>query len=139
MAKIKVAKPELRFKQILSKLGDGSVFPPLVDEMGKEALRVGTENASTFKNVKGRSWKKLKSGGFPSWIAGTIALVKKGMGFAIESTHRAGIFIISGAKRRNSKWKLPARSFAPKREQLTGNFQSVLETGINFINKLLGG
>lgn len=85
--------------------------------IGKVALRMAQKGIAEAKNPMGRSWRKLKdrSGKLPlRYLQGTLKFRMGFLAFAIVEEKPYAIFHQKGAKRRYTKWKLPARNFLPR-------------------------
>ena len=141
MPKLVMLKNETKsLKAKLKALGENNSFiaKKMSEAMGQEALKLAKENAANQRNVQGRAWKKKKDKNpIGSWLLNSIQLVLVGTKFKIISTLNYGIYFIKGAKKRDTKWKLPARSFAPRSGQLPASWQSVLDAANNVLKNYL--
>ncbi len=84
--------------------------------MGSVSHQLAQRGAAAGQNPQGRAWKPLKRGGRAlSGAAGSLHLQVTSTGFKIESSQSWLRIHQRGAKKRGTKWRLPARRILPKK------------------------
>lgn len=82
-----------------------------------ESRKLAVEGAEAGKNPQGRPWRKLKSGGraLRSYASRMRLKIRDKRGFELRVADDVALVHQRGAKRKGTKWKLPARRILPKK------------------------
>ena len=120
MARSKATIAMLRMREELHKTLNLAVRRDAANAIAKVAFALGQKGISDAKNPMGRKWKPLKSGhGLPlRYLVGSLRLRMGFMQFEVSEGRAHASYHQKGARRRDSKWKLPARSFLPRGKAL---------------------
>ena len=98
------------------RVASGALIQKSVKTFGSVSYELARRGAAAGTNPQGRRWKPLKRGGRAlAGAAGSLSLKTRRTGFTIESSHSKLRFHQYGARRRGTKWKLPARRILPKK------------------------
>lgn len=99
------------------KVAKGDFQASTVKVLGDISYDLAQKGAEAGVNPQGRKWKRLKKGGgMPlRGVARRLGLDTQRTGYAIKSREGWLYYHQKGAKRRDTKWRLPVRRILPKK------------------------
>lgn len=102
--------------EMTGRVADGELARKSIQTIADTSKTLALEGARAGRNPQGRAWRKLKTGGIPlrSFASKIKLRVRLNEGFTLTVADEIAMVHQRGAKRRGTKWKLPARRTLPK-------------------------